>query len=149
MRKVTKIFTKIVSSVILLLILLPVFATLVLSIPNVQNRAVHYATDFVSDHLGTKVSIDHITIGMLNHIKVRGFYVEDMDRDTLLYASTVVAQIGPLASMKEAFTISSAKLNKAVLYLRETERDIINIKEVTNKITNPERKKKEKFPIKL
>ena len=149
MRKVTKIFTKIVSSVILLLILLPVFATLVLSIPNVQNRAVRYATDFVSDHLGTKVSIDHITIGMLNHIKVRGFYVEDMDRDTLLYASTVVAQIGPLASMKEAFTISSAKLNKAVLYLRETERDIINIKEVTDKITNPERKKRGNFKLKI
>ena len=93
MRKVTKIFTKIVSSVILLLILLPVFATLVLSIPNVQNSAVRYATDFATEKLGTKVSIDHITIGMLNHIKVRGFYVEDMDRDTLLYASSVVLRL--------------------------------------------------------
>ena len=149
MRKVTKIFTKIVSSVILLLILLPVFATLVLSIPNVQNSAVRYATDFATEKLGTKVSIDHITIGMLNHIKVRGFYVEDMDRDTLLYASSVVAQIGPLASMKEHFTISSAKLSNAVLYLRETERDIINIKEVTDKISNPDRKKKGKFALKI
>ena len=149
MRKVTKIFTKIVSSVILLLILLPVFATLVLSIPNVQNRAVRYATDFATEYLGTKVSIDHITVGMLNHIKVRGFYVEDMDCDTLLYASTVVAQIGPLASMKESFTISSAKLNNAVLYLRETERGEINIKEVTEKISNPNRVKKGKFSLKI
>ncbi|MBQ3209002.1 MAG: translocation/assembly module TamB domain-containing protein [Alistipes sp.] len=114
-----------------------------------QNSAVRYATDFATEKLGTKVSIDHITIGMLNHIKVRGFYVEDMDRDTLLYASSVVAQIGPLASMKEHFTISSAKLSNAVLYLRETERDIINIKEVTDKISNPDRKKKGKFALKI
>ena len=129
MRKVTKIFTKIVSSIVLLLILLPVFATLVLSIPNVQNSAVRYATDFVSEKLGTKVGIDHITIGMLNHIKVRGFYVEDFDQDTLLYASTVVAQIGPLANIKEGFTISTARAERVRLYLRDTERDIINIKD--------------------
>ena len=95
MRKVTKIFTKIVSTVILLLILLPVAGTLLLSMPSVQNRAVHWATNFASEKLGTKVSIDHITIGMLNRVKVRGFYVEDMDGDTLLYARTVMAQMGP------------------------------------------------------
>lgn len=150
MHKVTKIFTKIVSSVVLLLILLPVFATLVLSIPSVQNRAVRYATDFVTEKLGTKVTFDHITIGMLNHIKVRGFYVEDMDRDTLLYASTVVAQIGPLASMKEAFTISTARAEHVRFYLRDTERDVINIKEVTNKISKkPKSERKGKFSLKI
>ena len=81
MRKVTKIFTKIVSTVILLLILLPVAATMLLSIPRVQNRVVRMATDFATEKLGTKVGIDHITIGMLNHVKVRGFYVEDFGAD--------------------------------------------------------------------
>ena len=149
MGKVTKIFGKIVSSIALLLILLPVFATLVLSIPNVQNRAVRYATAFVSERLGTKVGIDHITIGMFNHVKVRGFYVEDMDCDTLLYASTVVAQIGPLATIRDAFTINSARVERVRLYLRDTERDIINIKEVTDKIVNRERKKKGRFHLKI
>ena len=150
MHKVTKIFTKIVSSVVLLLILLPVFATLVLSIPNVQNRAVRYATEFVSEKLGTKVGIDHITIGMLNHVKVRGFYVEDFDCDTLLYASKVVAQIGPIATIKEGFTISTARAERVRLYLRDTERDIINIKEVTDKISKkPKSERKKRFSLKI
>ena len=137
------------SSIALLLILLPVFATLVLSIPNVQNRAVRYATAFASEKLGTKVGIDHITIGMFNHVKVRGFYVEDMDCDTLLYASTVVAQIGPLATIREAFIITSARVERVRLYLRDTERGTINIKEVTDKLINRDREKKGNFHLKI
>ena len=49
MRKVTKIFTKIVSTVILLLVLLPIFGTLLLSLPSMQNRAVRWATGFASE----------------------------------------------------------------------------------------------------
>ena len=108
MRKVTKIFTMIVSTVILLLILLPVVGTLLLSMPSMQNRAVRWATDFASEKLGTTVSIDHITVGMLNHIKVRGLYVEDLDGDTLLYARSVTAQLGPLATMSEQLRLRAA-----------------------------------------
>ena len=147
MRKVTKIFTKIVSTVILLLILLPVAGTLLLSMPSVQNRAVHWATNFASEKLGTKVSIDHITIGMLNRVKVRGFYVEDMDGDTLLYARTVMAQMGPLAGISQQFTIASARVDNAVLYLRETERGEINIKEVTDRLVNPNKREKKPFHL--
>ncbi|MBQ2417108.1 MAG: hypothetical protein II282_02805, partial [Alistipes sp.] len=122
---------------------------MLLSIPNVQNRAVRYATAFASEKLGTKVGIDHITIGMFNHVKVRGFYVEDMDCDTLLYASTVVAQIGPLATIREAFTITSARVERVRLYLRDTERGTINIKEVTDKLINRDREKKGNFHLKI
>ena len=140
MGKVTKIFGKIVSSIILLLILIPVFATLVLSIPSVQNRVVAIATDFASEKLGTVVKIDHITVGMLNRVKVRGFYVEDFDRDTLLYAETVTAQIGPLAGMREQFTITAGAVENGVLYLRDTERGEINIKEITTLLIKPDHK---------
>ena len=149
MRKVTKIFTNTVSSILLLLILLPIFAALLLSIPNVQNRAVQFATDFATEKLGAKVSMEHITIGMLNHIKVRGFYVEDLDRDTLLYAESLVARIGPLAAMKEGFVISSAKLSNGLLHLRETERGEINIKEITEKITGSDKERTSTFVLRI
>ena len=149
MRKVTKIFTKIVSTAILLLILLPVAATMLLSIPSLQNRAVRMATDFASEKLGTKVGIEHITIGMLNHVKVRGFYVEDFDGDTLLYAKSVMAKLGPLASLPEQFVIRSAKAEKVALNLRDTERGEINIKEVTDRLVNPNKKKKSKFNLSI
>lgn len=147
MRKVTKIFTKIVSTVILLLILLPVVATMLLSIPRVQNRVVRIATDFVTEKLGTKVGIEYITFGMLNHVKVRGFYVEDFDGDTLLYAKSVMAKLGPLATLPEKFIIRSAKAEKVALNLRDTERGEINIKEVTDRLVKPNKKKKSNFNL--
>ena len=147
MRKVTKIFTMIVSTVILLLILLPVVGTLLLSMPSMQNRAVRWATDFASEKLGTTVSIDHITVGMLNHIKVRGLYVEDLDGDTLLYARSVTAQLGPLATMSEQLTINSGRAENVVFYLRETERGPMNVKEITDKLTNPNKQKKSPFRL--
>lgn len=147
MRKVTKIFTKIVSTVILLLVLLPIFGTLLLSMPSMQNRAVRWATDFASEKLGAKVGIEHITVGMLNHVKVRGFYVEDLDGDTLLYAGSVMAQLGPLAGMSERFTIGSARAEDVVFYLRETERGAVNIKEITDRLVNPNKKEKKPFHL--
>ena len=114
-----------------------------------QNGAVKYATDFVTEKIGVKVSMEHITIGMLNHIKVRGFYVEDMDCDTLLYASSVVARIGPLASMKDALTLASAKADDVVFYLRETERGEINVKEIVETFVKKDKEKKSKFALKI
>lgn len=145
MRKVTKIFTMIVSTAILLLILLPIFGTLLLSMPSMQNRAVRLAADFASEKLGTTVKIDHITVGMLNHIKVRGFYVEDLDGDTLLYASSVTAQLGPLAGISEQFVINTGRVEGALFCLRETVRGEMNVKEITDKLVNPNKKNKKHF----
>ena len=149
MRKVTKIFTKIVSSVILLLILMPVMGTLLLSMPGVQNRAVRMATAFASDKLGTKVSIDHITIGMLNRVKVRGFYVEDMDGDTLLYAGSVMAQLASLPGLSDEFIITKGRVEDVVFHLRETVRGEMNIKEITDKLANPDKKAKKPFVMRI
>lgn len=147
MRKVTKIFVKILSTIILLLIMLPVVATLVLSVPSVENFVLHRATDVVSKTLGTKVSADHITIGMLNRVKVRGFYVEDYDCDTLLYAGSVTAYLGPLTGITKNLSIVSVDVEDAVFNLRETERGGMNIKEVVDRLSNPDKPKKGGFTL--
>ena len=110
--------------------------------PSMQNRAIQAAASFASEKLGTKVGIDHITIGMLNHIKVRGFYVEDIDGDTLLYAGSVMARLAPFNSMGDRLLFSTAKAENVLLNLRETERGEINIKEVTDRLVNREKEKK-------
>lgn len=141
--KVTKIFLKIVAAIILLLLLSPIAASLLLSMPSVQNRAVQIAADFATEKLGTRVGIEYITVGMLNRIKVRGFYVEDLDKDTLLYAGSVSAMIAPLSSMTGGISLLSGRVENGVLYLRDTERGEINIREVTDRIIDPNRKRRD------
>ena len=114
---------------------------LLLAVPAVQNRVVDKATVWASDYLGTTVSVGNITVGMLNRIAVRDFYVADMDGDTLLYVKRVDAYLGSLASMmKKNLVINYGNVQGGKFVVRETDRGTIAVKEVTDKLVKPNRK---------
>ncbi|MBR5333828.1 MAG: hypothetical protein IKV33_03725, partial [Alistipes sp.] len=71
------------------LIFCPIVLTLLVALPSVQNYVVDRATEFVSDKLQTRVEIGRIRVGVLGSLRVDGFYVEDYEQDTLLYAGKV------------------------------------------------------------
>ena len=71
----------VISAILLLLIFLPISATLILSIDRVQNYIVQCATDIASEYLESRVSIGHIDIDLLSRVHVYDFYVEDPDPD--------------------------------------------------------------------
>ncbi len=77
MRKVIKISAKVVSAIVLLLIFLPVCATLLLDIPSVQNYVVDRAMSFFSRKLETRVEIGRIDLDLFSRVCIRDFYVED------------------------------------------------------------------------
>lgn len=147
MHKVTKILVKIVSTIILLSIILPVAVSLSLSIPSVQNRAVRMFADFATNKLGTRVEVEHITLGMLNRVKIRGFYVEDFDADTLLYAGSVTAYLGSFSNLKDGLTINVARAEDTKFFLRQSSRGVMNVKEVVDKLSK--RKGEGRFKLKI
>ena len=135
MRKVTKILLRTLSAIILLLIILPLLPALLLAIPTVQNVAIDRAALWASEKLGTTVSVGHITVGLLNRVAVRDFYVADLDGDTLLYVKHVEGYLGPFASLaKNNLVFNRAKLDGGKFVVRETERGTIAVKEVTNRM---------------
>ncbi len=144
-RKVIKISVKVLSATVLSLIILPVLLSLLLSIPSIQNFAVDKAARFASEKIGSRVSIDRITVGLLNKVCVRGFYVEDLDRDTLIYAEKVTAYIGGLSNLSDRFVLNVGKVENGKFILRETERGVMNVKEVVDKISK--RKGKGRFKM--
>lgn len=147
MRKVTKILLKTLSAIIILLIILPVLATMLLSMPSIQNRAVRFASDFATEALGTTVSIGSITAGMWGGINVRDFYVEDYDGDTLLYAASVTAHLGDLRGMPRNLILNVGKARDVKFILRETTRGPMNIKEVVDRINRNKKKKGRRFRL--
>ena len=60
-------------------------------IPAVQNYVVQKAVRMASKKLETTVSIDRVDIGLFSRVKIKGFYVEDYQRDTLLYVGRLDA----------------------------------------------------------
>ena len=149
MRKGIKILGKVFSAAVLLLIIVPVALSLLLDIPAVQNYAVHRAARFVSRKLETTVSIERVDIGIFSKIKVKGFYVEDYGRDTLLYVGKLDAFITSFGIFGGGLELSRGEIADARLYLRQTPGGEMNIKQIVDRISDPDKPKKGNFRLSL
>ncbi len=140
MRKVIKILGMIVSATILLLILLPVFASMMLSLPYIQNKIIQRATIFASEYLATEVSIGSIDVTMLGRVEIDNFLVRDMDSDTLLYVPHLNSRLVGYLPVTRELNLGRSNLHGAVLNLRQTERGEMNIREIVAKLSSKEKK---------
>lgn len=137
MRKGIKILAKVISTIILLSIFLPIAITLLLSVNSIQNVVVDKATAYLSDYLGTTVSIDRIDLDLFSKLRVRGFYVEDYEGDTLLYVGDVRARIASLNIPRDGLHLSGVRVANAELQLREMASGELNLRPFVQKLTNP------------
>ena len=147
MHKGMKILGKVLSAAVLLLLFLPLLLSLLLDIPAVQNFVVRKAVTLVSEKLGTKVAIDRVDIGLFSRVRVQGFYVEDFQHDTLLYAGRAEAFVTGFGLFSEGIVLSRARIEGAKLCLHETPDGEMNIKQVVERLSNPDRKKKGEFKL--
>ncbi len=58
-----------------------------------QNWLARQVTSKLSKDLQTKVSIKHVSFGLFNRMDLKGVYIEDQKRDTLMYAGAVNVRI--------------------------------------------------------
>lgn len=135
MRRIVNILAKMVSAIVLALIFLPLLVALLFEIPAVQNFVAREATEIISRKLGTRISIDRVDIGLFYRVSLDGFYVDDFQRDTLLYAGRLDARIKSLGLFGEGSFFSRAELSDARFCLRETPDGEMNIKQVVDKLS--------------
>ena len=123
------------SAIVLLLIIIPLLPALLLAIPAVQNVAIDRTAVWAGDYLGTTVSVGHITVGLLNRVTVRDFFVADLDGDTLLYVKKADAYFGSLASLaKKNLVINYGVVQGGKFVVRETDRGTFAVKEITDQL---------------
>ena len=87
--KVRKIVLRTLA-VLLLLLLLLAFA---LSLPVVQTKIAHYATDKLNKDFGTNIKIDEVAITVFGGVKLKTVLVLDHHNDTLIYADRIKTSI--------------------------------------------------------
>ena len=137
MRKGIKILAKVISTIILLLIFLPVTIILVLNIEAVQNVIIKHASEYASEFLGTRVEIDRIDLDLFSRVRVEGFYVEDYEQDTMIYVKRATASISSLNIVQDGLRISTAEVEGAKLYLQELANGEINIRPIVRNLQIP------------
>ncbi len=148
MHKGIKILAKVIATVLLLLIFLPFSLALLLQIPRVQTLAAGAAMEWASEKLGVEVGIDRLRVGFFNRVEVEGFYVEDYERDTLLFASHAEVSVARLGLFGEGIVFGEALVRDAKFHLRETPRGEMNVKEVVDRM-RPAVRKEKKNPLVL
>ena len=68
--------------VFIILLFLPV---LLFQLPQVQNYAAQELTQYLSDEIGTEVSLERVKLNVFYEVRLEKFYIEDLHGDTLLY----------------------------------------------------------------
>ncbi len=88
-----------------------------------QTFAAQEVAEWLSDELGTDVSIDKVDIVFFDRATLEGIYVEDTRGDTLLYTKSIDVLIDALSFSESFVNISRAELNTGRIYLRKYEGD--------------------------
>jgi len=104
-------------------VVLFILIALLIQVPAIQNRITGYAIDFVSSKTHTKIELEKISISFPKSVVIKGLYLEDIQKDTLLFAGEIKVNIGLFALLKNKIDIYSFALEDAVINLRRTEAD--------------------------
>jgi hypothetical protein len=104
-----------------LLFSLFLIAYLILQVPHIQKWAAGQVTTTLSNTLGTRVELERLSLSFFDKVVLKGFYVEDFNRDTLIYSGELIADINtnPIAIIRRGLEIEEVNLTKTRFFIRK------------------------------
>jgi translocation and assembly module TamB len=79
--------------VVLIFVLLFLIVALLIRVPSIQTKIVHFATSFISNKTDTRVEIGSVSIAFPKSVVIEGIYLEDLNQDTLIHAGKATVNI--------------------------------------------------------
>lgn len=107
------------------LLLLIVLLLIALQFSAVQTFVARKATEIISERTTTEVSIERIGIKLPKAISLRGLYVEDMQRDTLLYVGELTIDVRMLALLRNNVNVNKLELKDATVNITRLHPDTL------------------------
>ncbi len=112
----------------------------------VQNLIANKITKSLSEKLQTEVSIGDIRYSLFNAFNINGLYVEDLDKDTLLFVDKAQIKFSPKQIFYKRLVFHNVKLEHVEANLRLFENKTNNLQFIIEAFKNPD-KDKSKEPI--
>ncbi len=106
-KKTFKVIAWIAGSIVFLLLLI----IIAIQIPAVQNFAKDKAVSYLEGKIKTKVAIERLSIEFPKRIVLKGIYLEDQKRDTLLAAKEIRVDIALFALLKSEVNVNYLSLD--------------------------------------
>jgi hypothetical protein len=95
----------------------------IIQIPAVQNKIIHRVTTFISDKTHTRVEIQNVSISFPKSVVIEGLYLDDLKKDTLVYAGKVKVNIALFRLLSSEINVSSIAIENLNLNLYSTKTD--------------------------
>ncbi len=114
---------KIISWIVIGFVILFFFIAVIIQLPFIQTKIVRYATTFVSDKTHTKVEIKNIHISFPKSVNIQGLYLEDINKDTLLFAGKLQINISFKDLFNNKITLNSVSLEEVIINLKRIKND--------------------------
>ena len=111
-----KIFIWIAGIIVSVFLLLYIF----IQVPPVQNYVRKKAVSFIHNKIGTRVEIAELSIALPKQIVLKGVYVEDQNRDTLLSGEILKVNISLIKLLKNQLQINAIDLQGINIKVRRT-----------------------------
>jgi hypothetical protein len=125
------------------LLVLILAASLLIQSSSVQNWLVTKVANTISKDLGTPVSIKHVDFSLFNKMSLEGTYIEDKNKDTLLYAGKINVQITDWFFTKDKAVLEDVALEDATIFLHRKD-SIWNYQHIINFFSSPSSGKNKK-----
>lgn len=132
-------FGRIVRRTLFGLFLLFGLPILVIQFPPVQTWLVHKVSAALSGKLETTVAVRSVSIRFFNKVVLNGVYIEDLNRDTMIYMENIVAKVNKLPLFGNPLVVGSLELSDGLFNLR-TDSIGANIAGVLAKLASTEPK---------
>lgn len=149
MIKIVKISSHVISTIILIVVVIPMVLSLVLQNSTVQTWVVQKATTFLSNKIDSRISIGRIDIGKFYNIKIYELFVESkMGRDTLLYTNKLTTRLASFRLAESDMALSYVRLEGGEFNLYSVD-SMTNIKEIIERIRGGKPKKENPSEFKM
>ena len=124
-KSIIKKLFKILLYIVLSLIGLNVLLYALLSIPAVQQKVADFAVNELKAKLETEVAIDEVRLKLFNRATLKGIYIEDQAKDTLLYAQSLDVTLSPWEFIKSN-TLAITSITADNFLLNANQKDSIS-----------------------
>ena len=126
MNKVKTIIKKTLKAILWVVVIIVLFFVIIaalIQVPAIQNKIVHFATTFISNKTHTRVEIKNISISFPKSVVIEGLFLEDIQKDTLLFVGKAKINIALYDLISSKIAISSFALQNANISLYSTVTD--------------------------
>ena len=148
MSKIFKISSQIVSSIIIFIFVIPMILSLLLQNSNIQTFIVRKATTYISNEIGSDISIRKIDISRYYNIEIYDLYVASpMGLDTLLHVKELSTRLNGLKYITHNLALDKVEIKGGEFNFFTADSTNTNIKEILSHFKSKNSKKKEPFKI--